>query len=76
MADTNTARGRWVFSPAELMELADRLISRGTSKIMPGEESMKRDCLSAGRILAHLLLTERITTSVVLGKKDGGNGAG
>jgi hypothetical protein len=43
---------------------------------MPGEESMKRDCLSAGRILAHLLLTERITTSIVLGKKEGGNGAG
>jgi hypothetical protein len=70
--------GKWQWSPAELMTLADRMIARGTSKMMPDSGNLLADCMACGRILAHLLITEKITATVVLGKPEtkAGNGQG
>ena len=54
------------YTLAELMGLADRLIGRGTSTLMADQPELKKDCLMAGRILAHLLLTEAIKPSIEL----------
>jgi hypothetical protein len=35
----------------ELMELADRMISRGTSVVMNDQKQLQRDCLACGRIV-------------------------
>jgi hypothetical protein len=64
----NDHLGKRVFTPIEMMSLAERMIARGTSKLMPDQDGLKRDCLACGRILANLLLNEVITQSVVLGK--------
>jgi hypothetical protein len=66
--------GKHVYTPIEMMNLADRMIARGTSKMMTGQDSLQRDCLACGRILATLLLNEVITQSVVVGKNPPNSG--
>ena len=44
------------YSLLDLMSLADRMIGRGTSDLMTDKPELKRDCLMAGRIIAHLVL--------------------
>jgi len=46
--------------------LADRMIGRGTSNMMPDQPELKRDILMSGRILAHLILKGVITDAIEL----------
>jgi hypothetical protein len=56
----------------ELLDLADRMISRGTSDSLNSNlQLLRRDCLSCGMILAHLLLKSVIEEAIILSGDDG-----
>ena len=55
----------------ELLDLSDRMLSRGTAGTLGDLVEVKVDCQSAGRILSHLLLTEVIKGTIVLGVRPG-----
>jgi hypothetical protein len=55
----------------ELLNLADRMIGRGTSIVLKDQPQLQSDCLSCGLILAHLLLKQVIDEAVILGGENG-----
>jgi len=54
----------------ELLDLADRMISRGTSDSLNSNLQLRQDCLSCGMILAHLLLKSVIEEAITLSGDD------
>jgi len=60
----------------ELMALADRMLGRGVSVVLKDQPELQRDCLIAGRVLAHLLLDGTISQPIELEKMEGGDHAG
>ena len=58
------------FSIPELLDLADRMISRGTSNNPKYSAQLQQDCLSCGLLLSHMLLKEVISEAIILGGND------
>ena len=50
----------------EMVGLADRMIGRGNSIVLRDQPEFQRDLLLAGRIIAHLLVTEVINAPIEL----------
>jgi hypothetical protein len=50
----------------EVIALCDRLIARGHSIVMRDQPELQKDLRLAGRVLAHLILTNVITDTIVL----------
>jgi hypothetical protein len=55
------------FTIPELLDLADRMISRGTSDTLKDQPELKADCLACGMLLAHMVLRSVIQEAIVLG---------
>jgi hypothetical protein len=55
------------FTIPELLDLADRMISRGTSDALKDHPELKADCLACGMLLAHMLLKSVIQEAIILG---------
>lgn len=58
------------FTVPELLDLADRMIGRGTNDTLRSNPQLQRDCLASGMILAHMLLKEVIKEAVMLAGSD------
>ena len=54
------------FTVPEILELADRMIGRGTASNLAGDVTVQEDCLAVGRILAHFLLSNKMKETIKL----------
>jgi hypothetical protein len=61
------------YTVPELLDLADRMIARGTSLVLKEQPALQADSLACGLILANLLLKGVIAEAIILSGNEEGS---